>query len=174
MFTVGPYLFSGEVLAEALSAQREEARTAARDGAEDIKALFDRFRVADTKMHVDRAYFAEERPLTDEEAEAIAVPEADRATYKAITIAVPYSGDPRLFTHTPTIYSAHQPQAEVGDGLLRFTWFLGEAEEFQLENNFKRTISLVERTLEVTQWQAMDHNESLMAMLRSARAAPAS
>lgn len=197
MFTVGPYLFSGEELEKQLTVRKAEALAAARkvatgnetgnetgkktgdetgggDRSARVRELYDRFKIADTSMHVDRAFFADERSLTDEEAEAIAVPAGDRDSFKAVTIAVPYTGDPRLFTATPTIYSAHQPQAEVGDDALRFTWFLNEVEEFQLENNFKRTIALVERTLEVTQWQAMDFNQTLMADLKAELLAPAS
>jgi hypothetical protein len=46
-------------------------------------------------------------------------------------------------------------------------------EEFQLENNFRRLVALVERTLEVTQWQAMAYNERLSEALAGAVAAPA-
>ncbi|MDX1486183.1 MAG: hypothetical protein R3229_17050 [Alphaproteobacteria bacterium] len=174
MFIVGPYLFSGEELdlylrgrkAEALAAAEDEAAGAG--GAELVRRLYDRFSIPDTQMHVDKAHFTEERPLNDEECEAIGVADEDRAKYKLISIAVPYSGDAHLFTDQPTIYSAHQPQAEVKDGALHMTWFLAEVEEYQLENNFKRQVALIERTLEVTQWQAMGCNQEIMAELKAA------
>ena len=58
------------------------------------------------------------------------------------------------------------------DGELHVTYFLNETEEFQLENNFKRLIALVDRTLEVTQWQAMAYNEQLMDALPARSPAP--
>ena len=177
MFIVGPYLFTGDELDAYLKDRKAEALASARDGmargggarpgAEIVRSVYDRFRIPETRMHVDRAHFVEERPLNDEECEAIAVRDEDRATYKAVTIAVPYSGDTHLFTCRPTIYSANQPQAEVRDGALFITWFLAEVEEFQLENNFKRTIALIERTLEVSQWQAMACNQDMMEALKT-------
>ena len=80
---------------------------------------------------------------------------------------MPYSGDSHLFTCQPTVYSAHQPQAEVTEDALHLTWFLAEVEEFQLENNFKRIIALIDRTLEVTQWQAMACNQEMMEALKA-------
>lgn len=182
MYIVGPYLFSGDELDLYLKGRKAEAVAAARGadgGAEDggdgaagapgdhVRALYERFRISDTKMHVDRAHFTGERPLIDEECAAIAVKDQDRENYKSITIAVPYAGDPHLFTCRPTVYSANQPQAEVKDGALHMTWFLADVEEFQLENNFKRQIALIERTLEVTQWQAMGCNQEMMAALEA-------
>jgi hypothetical protein len=176
VYIVGPYLFTGDELegylkdrkAEALAAAREEKDSGtAPQGADIVRAVYDRFSIPDTGMHVDRAFFVDERPLNDEECDAIAVGADDRDTYKAVTIAVPYSGDSHLFTCTPTIYSANQPQAEVKDDALYITWFLAEVEEFQLENNFKRTIALIERTLEVTQWQAMACNQEMMEDLKA-------
>lgn len=177
MFIVGPYLFTGDELdaylkdrmAEALRAARAEKADAepSRSHADIVRAVYDRFRIPETHMHVDKAFFVDERPLNDEECAAIAVGDEDKAKYKAVTIAVPYSGDSHLFTCQPTIYSANQPQAEVTDEALRMTWFLAEVEEFQLETNFKRTIALIERTLEVTQWQAMGCNQEMMAALKA-------
>lgn len=183
MFMVGPYLFSGDSLDGYLAARRADAveavtarvpagaSVAARDAA--IAEVHAQFRIPVTNMHVDQAYFTAERPLTDEEREAIGVAVEDAGKFKAISIAIPYSGDEHLFTCTPAIYSAHQPQAEVRDGTLHVTYFLNEVEEFQLENNFKRQIALIERTLEVTQWQAMTYNEQLADALRDALAARA-
>ncbi len=178
MFIVGPYLFSGDELDSYLKGRQAEAVAAAwvaddgGDGAPDspgdrVLALYDRFHIADTKMHVDKAHFTAERPLIDEESAAIAVKDQDKGKYKAITIAVPYSGDDHLFTCRPTVTSANQPQAEIKDGALHMTWFLAEVEEFQLEANFKRQIALIERTLEVTQWQAMGCNQEMMAALKA-------
>ena len=175
MFIVGPYLFSGEELEGWLKARHEEALEASRDddgearsGADQVRAIFEQFQVPETELHPEGAVFAEERPLNDEECAAIGVRDEDKDHFKAITIAVPYTGDEHLLTCRPTIYSAHQPQAEVTDDEVRITWFLSEAEEFQLENNFKRIIALIDRTLEVTQWQAMGFNQELMEALKSA------
>lgn len=177
MYIVGPYLFTGDELdvylkdrkAAAVEAARAEKATVggAQSGADIVRAVYDQYAIPDTQMHVDRATFVEERPLNDEECAAIAVGDEDKDSYKLVTIAVPYSGDSHLFTCRPTIYSANQPQAEVKDDALCITWFLAEVEEFQLENNFKRTIALIERTLEVTQWQAMGCNQEMMEALKS-------
>ncbi len=178
MFIVGPYLFSGDELDIYLKGRKAEAVAASRgadDGGEGgaeapgdrVRALYERFHIAETQMHVDKAHFTGERPLDDEECAAIAVKEEDRQKFKAITITVPYSGDAHLFTCQPTVYSANQPQAEIKDGALHMTWFLAEVEESQLENIFKRQIALIERTLEVTQWQAMGCNQEIMAALKA-------
>jgi hypothetical protein len=178
LFIVGPYLFSGDELDLYLKDRKAEAVAAARGGdasgegaavapGDRVRALYEKFQIAETQMHIGQACFSGERPLNDEECEAIAVKDEDRDTYKAITITIPYSGDSHLFTCQPTVYSANQPQAEVKDGVLHMTWFLAEVEESQLENNFKRQIALIERTLEVTQWQAMGCNQEMMAALKA-------
>jgi hypothetical protein len=174
VFIVGPYLFTGEELAKYLDARLAEALAAAREGqdggeggADLVRAIYDRFHVPETELLSDNAYFTAERPLNDEECASIGVRDEDKAKYKRIGIVVPYSGDEHLLTYQPTIYSAHQPQAEVKDGALHMVWFLNEVEEYQLENNFKRQIALIDRTLEVTQWQAMGYNQQMMATLKA-------
>ena len=176
MYLVGPYLFSGDELDAYLQARKAEALSAARaarksgdsksSGAELVGEIFDRFRIPETGMHPEKAYFTGDRPLDDEECESIGVREEDREGYKSVGIVVPYSGDEHLFVCRPTIYSAHQPQAEVKDGCLHMQWFLNEVEESQLENNFKRQIALIDRTLEVSQWQAMGCNQEMMDALK--------
>jgi hypothetical protein len=178
MFLIGPYLFSGEILEDYLAARRAEAlkavadikdtELAARGREAVITDLHRRYSIPVTDMHVDQAHFSGERPMTLEECQSIGARAEDADKFKAITISIPYSGDAHLFTCTPTIYSANQPQADVRDGALHVTYFLSEPEEMQLENNFKRLIALIERTLEVTQWQAMTHNELLMGALTEA------
>lgn len=183
MFLVGPYLFSGDPLHLYLADRFEEAVNTARAVSDKelkakdrntlVRELHARFAVPHTELHPERAYFGEERKLTAEELEAIGVKPEDAHKFKCVTIVIPFSGDEHLFTGTPTIYSAHQPQAEVKDGTLTVVYFLNEAEEFQLENNFKRLIALIDRTLEVTQWQAMAYNERLFEALSGALAQPA-
>jgi hypothetical protein len=183
MFLVGPYLFSGDDLDAYLAGRRAAAlKAAAEIPPTEVEArgrdavigdLYARFAVPVTNLHPESAHFTADRKLTEEEREAIGLKEEDADKLKAISIAIPYSGDEHLFTCTPTVYSAHQPQADVKDGNLTVTYFLTEVEEFQLENNFKRLVALVERTLEVTQWQAMAHNERLWEALSGAIAAPA-
>jgi hypothetical protein len=181
MFVVGPYLFSGDELEGWLEARTAEAVAAitaltdegikGRDGSDLVREFHKAFEVPHTEMHPDGAHFTEERPLNAEERAAIGVKDEDAEKFKRITIAIPYSGDSHLLVCRPTIYSAHQPQAEVTDSELRLTWFLSEVEEFQLENNFKRQIALIDRTLEVTQWQAMAFNQELVTALSAALAA---
>jgi len=177
LFIVGPYLFSGDELEPYLKDRKAEAVAAARGAAgsgdaaaeapgDRIRALYERFHIAETQMHIDQACFNGEHPLNDEECEAIAVKDEERGKYKSISITIPYSGDSHLFCCRPAVYSANQPQAEVKDGALHMTWFLAEVEEAQLENNFKRQIALIERTLEVAQWQAMGCNQEMMAALK--------
>lgn len=178
MYLVGPYLFSGDDLEAYLAARRREALAAlAEIPASDISAkgpdavlaaLHRRFAVAPTSLHEDDAYFGAERELDAEERASIGIKPDDGGTFKAISIVIPFSGDEHLLTCTPTIYSAHQPQAEVKDGKVTVTYFLNAVEEAQLENSFKRLIALIDRTLEVTQWQAMGHNEKLKEALSGA------
>lgn len=182
MFMVGPYLFSGDKLDEYLSGRRAAALEAVKelpaeklaDSPRDaLVEVHKRYSIPVTNLHADTAHFTGERQLTGEECEAIGASPDDAEKFKAISIAIPFTGDEHLFTCTPAIYSAHQPQAEVKDGELHVTYFLSETEEFQLEQNFKRNIALIERTLEVTQWQAMTHNEQLMDALNEAISARA-
>jgi hypothetical protein len=178
MFLVGPYLFSGDALDLYLADRFEEAVNTARAvPAKELQAkgrntvmreLHAKFAIPVTNLHVDEAFFTNERPLTAEEGESIGAPAEDLPKFKSLSISIPYSGDEHLFTCTPTIYSAHQPQAEVKDGKLNVVYFLNEVEEYQLENNFKRLVALIERTLEVTQWQAMAFNERLAEALAGA------
>lgn len=180
MYLIGPYLFSGDDLNACLEGRRAEAlralaeipreEIAARGPDSILQSLCERFSVAHTALRTDEAFFAGERSLTEEEREAIGVAAPDAGRYKALSIVIPFTGDERLLICTPSIYSAHQPQAEVRDGRLTVTYLLNEAEEMQLENNFKRLIALIERTLEVTQWQAMGHNEKLAEALSAALA----
>ena len=77
MYLVGSYLFSGDDLAEHLSARSAEAvQAAAAITSDDITAkgrdavlrdLHARFVIPVTQMHVDRAAFENERPLSDDE-----------------------------------------------------------------------------------------------------------
>lgn len=180
MFLVGAYLFSGDNLEAYLGGRRDAALKALSEiSPDDIRAkgrnavlrdLRDRFAVPQTTLHVDDAYFQAERALKPDELEAIGARPEDSEKFKALSIVIPFSGDEHLLTCTPNIYSANQPQADVADGKVTVTYFINEVEEMQLENNFKRLVALVERTLEVTQWQAMGHNEKLTDALSAALA----
>ncbi|MFM2129419.1 MAG: hypothetical protein RL477_965 [Pseudomonadota bacterium] len=171
MYLVGPYLFSGAELEVWLARRRAaaldelagiSAEQLGSKGADAVlRELRGRYGVAHTALHSDDAFFAGERELTAEERASINVSADDTTRYKALSIVIPFSGDEHLLTCTPSIYSAHQPQAEVKDGKITVTYFLSEIEEAQLENSFQRLIALIDRTLEVTQWQALGHNEKL-------------
>ena len=177
MYIAGNYLFSGTDLDEIFEARRQEMRQAIEAmGPEEARQADDdellaRFRLADPGMRLDKSYFVAERrlgPGDSEEFEAANLAPEDIAKYKAITIAIPIEGDASLFEGRPSIYNMHQPQADIVDGELHICFLLAEAEEWHLEQNFKQHIGLIERQLEVTQWQVMGFNAKLAGDIQAA------
>ncbi|MEE8623089.1 MAG: hypothetical protein V3T27_04290 [Alphaproteobacteria bacterium] len=174
MYIAGDYLFSGPDLDEVFEARKGAAREAiaALDAdqmreageAELVESLVSRFQFPDPRMHWDKSYFLEERTLERGEAEAAGSSDApieNAAEMKAITIAVPFEGDAVLFQCRPAIHSVHQLQADVVDQELRICFIVTEAEEWHLRHKFEQQIALIERQLEVTQWQVMGFNSEL-------------
>ena len=181
MYIAGNYLFSGTDLDEIFEARRQEMRQAIEamgpeevreaDGDELLARLLARFRLADPGMRLDKSYFVDERrlgPGDTEEFEAANLAAGDIAKYKAITIAIPIKGDASLFDGRPSIYNIHQPQADIVDEELHICFLLTEFEESHLEQNFKQHIGLIERQLEVTQWQVMGFNAELAGDIQAA------
>ena len=177
MYIAGNYLFSGTDLDEIFEARRQEMRQAVEAmGPEEVREadgdeLLARFRMADPGMRLDKSYFVDERrlgPGDAEEFEAANLSAGDIAKFKAITIAIPIEGDASLFEGRPSIYNMHQPQADIVDGELHICFLLAEAEEWHLEQNFKQHIGLIERQLEVTQWQVMGFNAGLPGDIQAA------
>ena len=177
MYIAGNYLFSGTDLDEIFEARRQEMRQAIEAmGPEEARQADDdellaRFRLADPGMRLDKSYFVAERrlgPGDSEEFEAANLAPEDIAKYKAITIAIPIEGDASLFEGRPSIYNMHQPQADIVDGELHICFLLTEFEEQHLEQNFKQHIGLIERQLEVAQWQVMGFNAKLAGDIQAA------
>ncbi len=177
MYIAGNYLFSGTDLDEIFEARRQEMRQAIEAMAPeeacqaDGNELLARFRLADPGMRLDKSYFVNERrlgPGDREEFEAADLPAGDIAEYKAITIAIPIKGDASLFEGRPSIYNMHQPQADIVDEELHICFLLTEFEESHLEQNFQQHISLIERQLEVTQWQVKGFNDKLAGDIQAA------
>ena len=177
MYIAGNYLFSGTDLDEIFEARRQEMRQAIEAmGPEEVleadgDELLARFRMNDPGMRLDKSYFVDERrlgPGDSEEFEAADLPAGDITKYKAITIAIPIKGDASLFEGRPSIYNMHQPQADIVDEELHICFLLTEFEESHLEQNFQQHISLIERQLEVTQWQVMGFNAELAGDIQAA------
>lgn len=181
MYIAGDYLFSGSDLDEIFEARKGAVREAITaldaqavreaDEAELVDALVSRFRFPDPRMHWDKSYFFEERELApgeEEAAESSDRPIENAAGMKAITIAVPFEGDAVLFQCRPAIRGVHQPQADVVDRELRICFIVTEAEEWHLQHKFEQQIALVERQLEVTQWQVMGFNAELPEFVHGA------
>ncbi len=181
MYIAGNYLFSGQDLDEIFEARRQEMRQAIEamgpeelrqaDGDELLASLLARFRLNDPGLSLDKSYFVAERRLgagDAEEFEAANLPGEDIAKFKAITIAIPIEGDASLFEGRPSIYNMHQPQADIVEGELHICFLLTEFEESHLEQNFKQHIGLIERQLEVTQWQVMGFNANLPGDIQAA------
>ena len=177
MYIAGNYLFSGTDLDEIFEARRQEMRQAIEAmGPEEARQADDdellaRFRLADPGMRLDKSYFVAGRrlgPGDSEEFEAANLAAEDITKYKAITIAIPIEGDASLFEGRPSIYNMHQPQADIVDGELHICFLLTEFEEQNLEQNFKQHSGLIERQLEVTQWQVMGFNAKLAGDIQAA------
>jgi hypothetical protein len=84
----------------------------------------------------------------------------------SVTIAIPFQGPPELLTMRPNVFSAHQPEGEIRGQELLVSFVAPLVREDFIEYRFQQHIALIERTLEVTQWQAMDFNTELPLKLR--------
>ena len=193
MYLAGGQLFSGPdlktFLAERLAAlDRAIAELGAADFAAPNMAglparLFSRFRMPETLLLADESYFVDEHDMTVAEAglPSDGLPSDGGQAYpadailKSVTIAIPFQGDPVLLTHRPAVFSAHQPEATVVGQELHIGFIAAAEEEWMIQHRFQQHIALIERTLEVTQWQAMDFNAQLadhiLAKLKARQAA---
>lgn len=185
MYLAGGQLFSGPDLKtffaerllalDAAVAALDSADFAASSEAALQSALLSRFGMAETHLLVADSYFVDERDMTVAEA-GLPVdglpsdggqPYAPDTILKSVTIAIPFIGHPALLTHRPTVFSAHQPEATVVDQELHIGFIAAPEEEWMIEQRFQQHIALIERTLEVTQWQAMDYNAKLPGLIRA-------
>lgn len=185
MYLAGGQLFSGPALTNFLDDLLREADVAvmaltaadfaARSEAALESMLVSRLRVPETHLVVEDSYFIDERDVTVAE---IGLPTEGRPTegdtplpldaiLKSVTIAIPFRGHPVLFTHRPNVFSAHQPEATVVGHELHVGFIVAPEEEWMIQHRFQQHIALIERTLEVTQWQAMDFNATLIGEIRT-------
>ncbi len=169
MFTTGAQLFSGQDLDEVFQARHRQINQAiAALDADALKAgnselaqsLVTRFAIIEPGMEIDKSYFLDERALNPAEAME-ANPSSEAPPMKAVTIAIPITGDETMFQCRPAMYSVHQPQAECVDHELRICFLLTEVEEQHLEHSFQQQLALIERQLEVIQWQIKGFNSEL-------------
>jgi hypothetical protein len=185
MYLAGGQLFSGPDLKDFLADRLTQldaaivalgpADFAGRSEAALESMLVSRFRVPEGRLLAEDAYFVEERALTVAEAKlpSEGLPSEGGQAYppdmvlKSVTIALPFRGDPALFTHRPNVFSAHQPEADVVGQELHVGFIVAPEEEWMIQHRFKQHIALIERTLEVTQWQAMDFNAELTGQVRT-------
>ena len=185
MYLAGGQLFSGPdlktFLAERLIALDESIAAlgsgdfAARGEAVMESTLLSRFAMPETHLLVADSYFFAERDMSLAEAglPAEGLPSDGGQAYapdtilKSVTIAIPFQGHPALLTHRPTVFSAHQPEATVVGQELHVGFIAAPEEEWMIEQRFQQHIALIERTLEVTQWQAMDFNAKLPGLIRA-------
>jgi hypothetical protein len=185
VYLAGGQLFSGPDLktflddllreAGAAIAALTAADFAARSEAALESMLVSRLRVPETHLVVDDSYFIDERDVTVAEiglpTEGLptegGTPLPPDAILKSVTIAIPFRGHPVLFTHRPTVFSVHQPEATVVGHELHVGFIVAPEEEWMIQHRFQQHIALIERTLEVTQWQAMDFNSTLISEIRT-------
>lgn len=185
MYLAGGQLFSGPNLKDFLDGllrQADAAVTAltavdfaARGEAALEAMLVARWRVPETHLVAEDSYFIEERDVTVAEIDLPSVglpteggtPLPSDALLKSVTIAIPFRGSPALFTHRPNVFSAHQPEAMVVGEELHVRFIVAAEEEWMIQHRFQQHIALIERSLEVTQWQAMEFNGALADAIRS-------
>lgn len=185
MYLAGGQLFSGPDLKDFLADRLTQVDAAVGAlGAEDFASrseaalesmLVSRFRIAEGHLLAAEAYFVEERALTVAEANlpSEGLPSEGGQAYppdmvlKSVTIALPFRGEPALLTHRPNVFSAHQPEADVVGQELHVGFIVAPEEEWMIQHRFQQHIALIERTLEVTQWQAMDFNSELTGHVRA-------
>lgn len=183
MYLAGEQLFNDGDLKDWLDARLKEAfayvesftaeNFAAYSDMALESAVMSRYRVPETHLFVDQAYFVEEGELTVAEAnlplEGQPVggnPLPPDTVLKSITIAIPFQGPHQLLTLRPNVFSAHQAEGEVKGQELLVNFVVPKVREDFVEHRFQQHIALIERTLEVTQWQAMDFNTELPLKLR--------
>lgn len=185
MYLAGGQLFSGPHLNEFLADRMAEVAAAvAALGAEDFAArseaalesmLVSRFRMSEGQLLSEEAYFVDERELSVAEAKlpSEGLPSGGGQAYpsdmvlKSVTIAIPFRGHAAFFTHRPNVFSTHQPEAEVVGQALHVGFIAAPEEEWMIQHRFQQHVALIERTLEVTQWQAMDFNSELAGQVRA-------
>lgn len=185
MYLAGGQLFSGPDLKDFLADRLSQADAAvAALGAADFAGsseaalesrLISRFRIPEAHLLAADAYFVEERALTVAEANlpTEGLPSEGGQAYppdmvlKSVTIALPFRGESALLTHRPNVFSAHQPEADVVGQELHVGFIVAPEEEWMIQHRFRQHIALIERTLEVTQWQAMDFNSELTGHVRA-------
>ncbi len=185
MYLAGEQLFNDGDLKDWLEARLKEAfayidsftaeNFAAYSDMALESAVMSRYRVPETHLFVDQAHFVEESELTVAEAnlplEGQPVggnPLSPDTVLKSITIAIPFQGPPQLLTMRPNVFSVHQAEGEVKDQQVIVNFVVPKVREDFVEQRFQQHIALIERTLEVTQWQAMDFNTELPLKLRPA------
>lgn len=178
MFTTGAYLFSGQDLNEVFQFRHRQINQAIealdadalKAGGSDLaQSLVTRFAIAEPGMAIDKSYFLDERALNPAEVME-ANPSGEAPPMKAVTIAIPITGDETMFQCRPAMYSVHQPQAECADHELRICFFITEVEEQHLEHSFQQQLALIERQLEVIQWQIKGFNSELPEFVQGALA----
>ncbi len=178
MFTTGSYLFSGQDLNEVFQARHRQINQAIEaldsdalkaGNSELAQSLVTRFAIAEPAMVIDKCYFLDERALDAAEAKQ-ANPSGEVPPMKAVTIAIPITGEEIMFQCRPAMYSVHQPQADIADHELRICFLLTEAEEQHLEQSFQQQLALIERQLEVIQWQIKGFNSELPEFVQGALA----
>jgi hypothetical protein len=185
MYLAGGQLFSGPDLKIFLADRLGEAEAAitaltaedfaARSEAALESMLVSRFRMPEGHLVAEDSYFVEEHETTAGEiglpTEGLPTeggePYPPDAILKCVTIAIPFRGHPALFTHRPNVFSAHQPEATVVGQELHIGFIAAPEEEWMIQHRFQQHIALIERTLEVTQWQAMDFNSDLTGEIRA-------
>ena len=185
MYLAGGQLFSGPNLKTFLADRLREADAAvaaltpedfaARSEAALESMLVSRFRVPEAHLVAEDSYFIEEREVTVAEiglpTEGLptegGTPYPPDAILKTVTIAIPFRGPSVLFTHRPNVFSVHQPEATVVGQELHIGFIVAPEEEWMIQHRFQQHIALIERTLEVTQWQAMDFNTDLTGEIRA-------
>jgi hypothetical protein len=183
MYLAGEQLFNDGDLKDWLDARLNEAIAYAEGfTAENFAAYSDmalesavisRYRVPEVLLMVDKAYFIEESELTVAEAnlplEGQPVggnPLAPDTKLKSITIAIPFQGPHQLLSMRPNVFSVHQAEGEIRGQEVVVNFVVPIVREDFVEHRFQQHIALIERTLEVTQWQAMDFNTELPLKLR--------
>lgn len=184
MYLAGEQLFNDGDLKDWLDARLKEAfayvdsftpeNFAAYSDMALESAVMSRYRVPETHLFVDRAYFVEEQELTVAEANLPmegqptegANPLLPDTKLKSVTIAIPFQGPSQLLSMRPNVFSAHQAEGEIRGQELWVNFVAAAVREDAIEYRFQQHIALIERTLEVTQWQAMDFNTELPLKLR--------
>jgi len=86
----------------------------------------------------------------------------------AITVVVPFDGDPRLFHYQPSRFTLNPPQGEVYPNEVVLTFAMHQPDKNRLRQEFQRTLNSIREYLQWVDADVKQYNKSLRTAVASA------